>query len=91
MLLSGGLWLQIRYFFIENVIVDFKISLLLMLVQPHCVSEYISFFTIDSSRNVVSYCILMDSSFGFVVFPPAPKKGMVKFPGKGHFKRVTTG
>ena len=22
------------------------------------------------------------------MFPPAPKKGMVKFPGKGHFKRV---
>ena len=26
-----------------------------------------------------------------IVFPPVPKKGMVKFPGKGHFKRVTTG
>ena len=26
-----------------------------------------------------------------LVFPPAPKKGMVKFPGKGHFKRATTG
>ena len=26
-----------------------------------------------------------------LVFPPAPKKGMVKFPGKGHFKCVTTG
>ena len=26
-----------------------------------------------------------------LVFPPAQKKGMVKFPGKGHFKRVTTG
>ena len=22
-----------------------------------------------------------------LVFPPAPKKGMVQFPGKGHFKR----
>ena len=22
---------------------------------------------------------------------PSPKKGMVQFPGKGHFKRVTTG
>ena len=26
-----------------------------------------------------------------VVFPPAKKRGMVKFPGKGHFKRATTG
>ena len=26
-----------------------------------------------------------------LVFPPAPKKGMVKFPGKGHFKRAKTG
>ena len=26
-----------------------------------------------------------------VVFPPAPKKGMLKFPGKGHFKRATLG
>ena len=26
-----------------------------------------------------------------LVFPPAPKKGTVKFPGKGHFKRATTG
>ena len=23
-----------------------------------------------------------------LVFPPAPKKGMVKSPGKGHFKRA---
>ena len=28
---------------------------------------------------------------GKIVFPPAPKKGMVKFPGKGHFKRAKTG
>ena len=28
---------------------------------------------------------------GTIVFPPAPKKGMVKFPGKGHFKRAKTG
>ena len=35
----------------------------------------------------------MQPPFGalIVVFPLAPKKGMVKFPGKGHFKRVTTG
>ena len=26
-----------------------------------------------------------------LVFPPAPKNGMVKFPGKGHFKRAKTG
>ena len=26
-----------------------------------------------------------------IVFPPAQKKGMVKFPGKGHFKHATTG
>ena len=26
-----------------------------------------------------------------IVFPPAPKKGMVKFLRKGHFKRATTG
>ena len=26
-----------------------------------------------------------------LVFPPALKKGMVKLPGKGHFKRMTTG
>ena len=26
-----------------------------------------------------------------LVFPSAPKKGTVKFPGKGHFKRVTKG
>ena len=26
-----------------------------------------------------------------VVFPPAQKRGMVKFLGKGHFKRATTG
>ena len=26
-----------------------------------------------------------------IVFPPAPKKCMVKFPRKGHFKRATTG
>ena len=26
-----------------------------------------------------------------VLFPPAQKRGMVKFPGKGHFERATTG
>ena len=26
-----------------------------------------------------------------LVFPPAPKRGMVKFPGKGHFKHAKTG
>ena len=30
-------------------------------------------------------------SIGVLVFPPAPKKGMVKFKGKGHFKRAKTG
>ena len=30
-------------------------------------------------------------NYGGLVFPPAPKKGTVKFPGKGHLKRVTTG
>ena len=29
-------------------------------------------------------------SLACLVFPPAPKKGMVEFPGKGHFKHVTT-
>ena len=28
---------------------------------------------------------------GTIVFPPAQKRGMVKFPGKGHFKRATKG
>ena len=28
-------------------------------------------------------------NFGKVMFPQAPKKGMVKFPGKRHFKCVT--
>ena len=27
----------------------------------------------------------------YLVFPPAPKEGMVMFPGKGHFKRATSG
>ena len=31
-----------------------------------------------------------DSEEAIVVFPPAPQKGMVKFPGKGHIKRVIT-
>ena len=34
------------------------------------------------------YCLVLLAP---IVFPPAPKKGMVKFPGKGHFKGVTTG
>ena len=44
--------------------------------------------SLDENNNIKgpknNTCILI------IVFPPAPKKGMVKFPGKGHFKCVTT-
>ena len=40
------------------------------------------------SVNMSNYFI---NTFCIIVFPPAPKKGMVKLPGKGHFNRVTTG
>ena len=34
--------------------------------------------------------LLNPKEFISLVFPPAPKRGMVKFPGKGHIKRVIT-
>ena len=38
---------------------------------------------IDQSTFLVKNC-------QFVVFPPAPKKGMVKLSRKGHFQRAAT-
>ena len=51
----------------------------------------------DMGQELILFCLfnsLHPSQQFFshvVVFPPAPKKGMVKFPGKGHFKRAKTG
>ena len=38
---------------------------------------------------IVTICFSV--SFSIYSVSPSPKKGMVKFPRKGHFKRATTG
>ena len=63
------------------------------LKKQHCTSFDNIVFTCIK-LVLFNACVEQQVTLGwiqFIVFPPAPKKGMVKFPGKGHFKRVTTG